>query len=134
MPCSQTQPIAMACPDVTMRRLRPSCGGHCSSSVGHRGGADRRLGAVWFVVVCAGMMFVKPTPLKRMTSRVVVDDNGGLVDLDNLDTSGIPIVPELDVSAMARAGPQLKASPPADGHSHSSCHSSDHTSHSWEPG
>ena len=52
-------------------------------------------------------MFVKPTPLKRMTSRVVVDDNGGLVDLDSLDTSGIPVVPELDVSAITRRlGPE----------------------------
>jgi hypothetical protein len=47
------------------------------------------------------MMFVKPTPLKRLTSRVVVDDNGALVDLDNMDTSGIPIVPELDVRFMS---------------------------------
>ncbi len=48
-------------------------------------------------VLPTDMMFVKPTPLKRLTSRVVVDDIGALVDLDNMDTSGIPIVPELDV-------------------------------------
>ena len=55
----------------------------------------------FFLTLLTGMMFVKPTPFKRLTSRVVVDDNGDLVDLDNLDTSGIPIVPELDVSSLA---------------------------------
>jgi len=65
------------------------------------GAIDHRCDAI--VYPCAikqGMLFVKPKPFTRLTSRVVVDESGGLVDLDELDTSDIPIVPELDDGAV----------------------------------
>jgi len=73
--------------------------GKCTA-IPEGGAMDHRCDAlVYPSAIKQGILFVKPTPFRRLTSRVVVDQHDNLVDLDDLDTSGIPIVPLLEEGA-----------------------------------